>query len=198
MTADARHLKSDANRRTPEHVLALAREVMGGIDLDPASDVEAQKVVKAKYWLGPGAPACKIEPNGLYWQWDLSEVKGRPARVWLNPPGGVLDPKTLQPRPKGPGISSAAVWWAKLVHEYNAERVSEALFLAFTLEVFRTGQVFARPPQTFPFCIPRGRLRFPSSNGGTVNAPAAASAIVYLGPNVARFRSVFGQIGVCV
>jgi ParB family chromosome partitioning protein len=37
----------------PEEYLALAREVMGAIDLDPASTAEAQKTIKAKKFFSP-------------------------------------------------------------------------------------------------------------------------------------------------
>src|SRR5690554_1062147 len=33
---------------TPQHILDAAREVMGGIDLDPATSMEAQQRVQAK------------------------------------------------------------------------------------------------------------------------------------------------------
>jgi len=42
------HVSVDRNWYTPELYIEMAREVMGGIDLDPASDEEAQKVVKAE------------------------------------------------------------------------------------------------------------------------------------------------------
>ncbi len=52
--------------------IKAAREVMGKIDLDPASDIEAQKVVKAKR-------IYDEEVDGLQQTWH--------GRIWLNPPG---------------------------------------------------------------------------------------------------------------
>ena len=174
LNPDARHLALDAHRRTPEQVLLLARQVLGFIDLDPASDADAQRYVLAKNYFAP-------VNDGLSQEWH--------GRVWLNPPGGMLNLS----RYRG---SSAAAWWAKLQHEFNSGRVTAFLFLAFTLELFRTAQRFTcRQPADFPFCIPKARLRFPSSNGANVGSPAAASAVVYGGPNVERFAQVFSQIG---
>jgi hypothetical protein len=181
---DARHLATDSARRTPEHILALARDVLGTIDLDPASDTEAQSRVKAAWYCGPGSLCL----DGLSITWGSV---ARPTKVWLNPPGGTIPPGHT---------SSVATWWRKLVTEHQAGRVFEALFLAFTLEALRTTQGKGVPScLEFPLCVPGDRLRFLASGAGskTVNSPAAASAVVYLGPNVARFREVFGQIGVC-
>jgi ParB family chromosome partitioning protein len=69
------HLQqSNSNEHyTPEVYIEAAREVLGNIDLDPASCAEANKVVKAD-WFFSG------EDDGLLQDW-------RP-RVWLNPPYG--------------------------------------------------------------------------------------------------------------
>jgi len=42
------HVSKDKNWYTPKTYIKMARKVMGSIDLDPASDAEAQNVVKAK------------------------------------------------------------------------------------------------------------------------------------------------------
>jgi phage N-6-adenine-methyltransferase len=56
---------------TPAEYIAAAREVMGGIDLDPASSAEAQQGVQATQWFSR-------EDDGLSLSWH--------GRVWLNPP----------------------------------------------------------------------------------------------------------------
>lgn len=56
---------------TPAVYVESAREVMGAIDLDPASSARAQEVVKA-------AEFFNIERNGLNQTWH--------GRVWMNPP----------------------------------------------------------------------------------------------------------------
>ena len=56
---------------TPEKYIALAREVMGEIDLDPASNEHAQRTVQARQYF-------TREDSGLVHPWV--------GRVWLNPP----------------------------------------------------------------------------------------------------------------
>jgi hypothetical protein len=58
---------------TPGYVIDLARQVMGDIDLDPASSREANLTVKA-------GEIFSEETNGLVQSWF--------GRVWLNPPYG--------------------------------------------------------------------------------------------------------------
>ena len=56
---------------TPSKYIELAREVLGVIDLDPASNSFAQKTVKAKKFYS-------VEMNGLDKKWT--------GAVWMNPP----------------------------------------------------------------------------------------------------------------
>ena len=76
---DGNALKSDPNDEayTPEWIIAAARMVMGGIDLDPASCAAAQEVVRADRWVG-------LPDDGLDVDWA--------GRVWLNPPWSAKRP----------------------------------------------------------------------------------------------------------
>lgn len=67
-------VQSKANRwYTPSDYIEAARRVLGGIDLDPASDEKANATIKA-------AEIYTEDQNGLDQTWY--------GRVWLNPPYG--------------------------------------------------------------------------------------------------------------
>jgi phage N-6-adenine-methyltransferase len=84
---------------TPPEFVEAARQVMGGIDLDPASNDLAQAVVRANTYY-------TAETDGLAQEWT--------GRVWLNPPyaAGEIDR-----------------FVSKLVAEHTAGRVTEAVLL---------------------------------------------------------------------
>ena len=72
---NARHSMDSPDWMTPVPYVKAAREVMGGIDLDPASDDVANRTVKATQYYTP-------MENGLDRAWR--------GRVFLNPPGGLV------------------------------------------------------------------------------------------------------------
>ncbi len=180
---------------TPPEIVEAARLTLGAIDLDPASCAKANTIVRAEGYCDHG---------GLDREWTTHD--GEPSRVFLNPPGGKLHRKTFEPLASdgGPGLSSAAVWWWKLLDEYWAGRVEQAIFLCFTLNVFQNSQDYDYPPPyAFPFCVPSSRLRFwnerqPIGKG----QPQHCNAIVYLPPEtgpvapaLSRFAQAFAAFG---
>lgn len=84
---------------TPAKYIEAAREVMGAIDLDPASDALAQKTVDATEWYD-------VSENGLLQPWT--------GRVFLNPPYSY---------PEGANFID------KLCDEYEAGNVTQAILL---------------------------------------------------------------------
>lgn len=86
-------------RYTPAFYIEKAREVMGAIDLDPASSEYAQRTVRATQYF-------TIDDDGLAREWH--------GRVWLNPPYH----RELAP-----------LFIEKLIAEYNAFRIESAILL---------------------------------------------------------------------
>lgn len=70
-----RHSMDSSEWYTPSPFVEAGREVMGGIDLDPASHEEANRTVKATRFFSE-------DDNGLVQRWY--------GRVFVNPPGGLV------------------------------------------------------------------------------------------------------------
>lgn len=149
---------------TPSEYIEAARELMEAIDLDPASNPLANETVQA-------ARYYTEEDDGLAVAWY--------GRVWLNPPYGVTG-----------GESNAGVWARKLIADYRAGNVTEAVFL-----------VNANPERKwfsqlwdFPICFTNHRIQFYTPDGVGAQ-PVDGNALVYLGPNIERFVEVFSRFG---
>lgn len=206
VAALVQHSSASNEHYTPAWLAKAAREVMGGIGFDPASCALGNEVVKAEIY-------CSAEPGlgGL----DIPAWFGN---VFLNPPGGYITsdgstaPKGTTAQvgsamPKGAKLSSVPQWWRKLVREWEAGHVNQAIFVAFNMNVFRTAQVSASdvmPPYMFPFCVPRARIAFDKVGSDGKRAPSKSppqdSAIVYLPPMGdelahGRFKRVFEAFG---
>jgi hypothetical protein len=120
---------------TPAHIITLAREVMGGFDLDPASCAEANEIVQAAAWYGLDHPSQAMR-DGLSGAWA--------GRVWMNPPYGDV----------------IGDWMHRLKHQYEAGFVTEAIALIPA----RTDTAwFQDTVQGRTFCLVRGRLKFGSA-----------------------------------
>ncbi len=157
---------------TPPAIVEAARATMGGIDLDPASCEEANEVVGAAIFFGPGSPVSEGLHSGC-WRAPAG-VPG--ARVFLNPPGGKVGQR-----------SSAVVWWEKLYNEWLVGNVSQAVFICFNLEVLNTTQASPVPCLEFPICYFAKRPRFwppgtPPELRGKTGAPKYPGCAVYLPP----------------
>jgi DNA N-6-adenine-methyltransferase (Dam) len=121
---------------TPAHIIALVRKLMGDIDLDPATNSAAQKLIKAHRFF-------TRHDNGLAQPWE--------GRTWLRPPYS-------QPLLKQ--------FIAKLINEYRAGRVTEAVVLtnnASETEWFKRG---------WPFCLG-------SSKGSKITHSSSRKSLAY-------------------
>lgn len=172
------HSSAETRWRTPPHIVEMVRKVLGGIDLDPASDIGANQIVKAERIL-------TAEDNALECGWSCAGQS-----IYLNPPGG-----------KTNGCSNAALFWGKLMRERKYSGFNHAIFLGFNLGILRSAQTKAfSSPLDFPLCVPRQRIRFVHPDGRFAKSPSHDNVIIYVPGSVnksARFVNVFTQLGGC-
>ncbi len=157
---------------TPAKYISAARELMGSIDLDPASCEEANRTVAA-------ANYYDSTQNGLETPWY--------DRVWLNPPYGYTN-----------GESNQALWSSRLIDQYTIGNVTQAVLLVNaavdTKWFHRLFQYCEREPHFFPVCFPDHRINFyspDSSESGSTHG----SALVYFGTQIKEFYTIFCQFG---
>jgi DNA N-6-adenine-methyltransferase (Dam) len=180
LTPEALHSSNTDRWLTPPDVIEAARKTMDGvITLDPASEDNGNKIVRAEWFYS--------ELNN-----GLSEENAWHGNVWLNPPG---DKRGELPKR----------FWLRLLNEWNVGNVKQACFLLFTLNQIQTLQDVV-PPTNYPTLFFRKRLKF--LNADTLqpaNQPAQANALVYLPPKTqnaynsgsyaVRFKENFGKYG---
>lgn len=153
---------------TPSWVIEAAREVLGAIDLDPASCAEAQTTVRATTYYTK-------EDNGFAHEWR--------GRVWLNPPYSKSEIS---------GKSNQALWSQRLAQDYRAGKVTEAILLVKTAMGYKW---FEALWDEFPVCFLRKRPSFISPGGGIKGQAKQGAAAFYMGSRVTVFAQVFSRHG---
>jgi hypothetical protein len=152
---------------TPGYIVDMARQVLGGIDLDPASSAlwNMATVRATTYW-------------GLF-DWGLRREWF--GRVFMNPPFG-----------KYRGASNLQLWSHKLIQEYDAGRVQAGIMVVTDAMCDK----WMKPiKERFPICLPDGRVSFIGEDGKPIPGNTKGTALVYLGPEERRFADVFGELG---
>jgi ParB family chromosome partitioning protein len=152
---------------TPDRFLVAVREVLGAIDLDPASCAEANREVRA-------AHIYTLEDDGLLQSWL--------GRVFCNPPYGWDDHH----------VSRQEVWSKKFAAEYASGNVSEGILLVNA----QTGEQWFQHLWRYPICFTDHRIRFKQPEGAPKkDGPTHGSVFVYFGSHDDTFTRVFRQFG---
>lgn len=194
----ARHTCDSPEWYTPSPFVEAAREVMGEIDLDPASHEEANRIVKAAYYFS-------ADDDGLSRRWW--------SRVFLNPPGGLVAEfwRRLIEEHYLANVQQA-VWIG-----YSLEQLQTLQ----CVKAFKT-------PMDFPICITSKRIAFVENQAKQVarlakiaaegekpgaskekqkaaaairagkipaSSPSHSNYVTYIGPHTARFAEVFSKFG---
>lgn len=179
---------------TPARYVEAARNLLGGIDLDPASCRAANKIVKASMFFTPeiiplGDDSPGITADGLTEPWHVEgaiDEGALPARVFLNPPYGRLTaaevpermrdiPAVAQMLKTFHKVSSQFIWSWYALEEYRAGRVRSAILLVNNVP----SESWFAPFKHFPICDTDHRIKFISpvaasagGNGGAGGTPA--------------------------
>ncbi len=124
---------------TPPKYIELARAVLGGFDVDPASNPIAQETVKAAIYY-------TAETNGLDKEWH--------SKVWMNPP--YSQPEIVH-------------FVDKIVAEYEASRTTEEIVLthnstdtAWFNTLFGAASAICFTRGRVKFVSPKGKLASPA------------------------------------
>ena len=157
---------------TPAWVTARAADVMGNIDLDPASSKIAQQIHGADAWYGLDHPDAERR-DGLLPEWH--------GCVWLNPPYG-----------RSEDGHNAQLWSRKLINEWKAGRVESGMLLVKAALGYNW---FEELWAELPVCFLRERLSFVRPDGTDDGQSKQATAIFYVGSDVEQFAGVFSKYG---
>lgn len=160
---------------TPVVYIEAVRELMGDIDLDPASCEEANRIVQAKRYYTE-------EDDGLAWDWWFDEDEQIPARVFLNPPYGFGEE----------GKSNQEIWSHRLMGQYKMGFVSEAVLL---VNATTEAKWFRPLKYDYLICFTDYRIRFWNSEK---DQPTQGNAFIYFGPREkkGKFIEMFSRFGV--
>jgi hypothetical protein len=163
----AANYSSESNEwYTPARYIEAVHEVLGGIDLDPASSAQANVAVRA-------AEIFTKEDDGLARDWH--------GRVFMNPPYG----KT----PDHPSL--AAAFCNKALAEYECGNVAAGVILVNSLH----SQAWQASLYGHIVCLVNHRIHFVSADGEENENPTFQNMFIYLGRDAAKFAMVFSQFG---
>lgn len=180
----ARHSHATVEHHTPPFIADGARYIFGNIDIDPASCIAANKLVRADRIITKAR-------NGYLSNWRGTKAdKSAPGYAFVNPPGGWCDEtgheviRAVKGKheactvtgacglPTGHthvGVTSSSVlWWYRAERAVRDGEVPGAFVVLFSAEQLQTTLASAREgaptPLDMPLCWPRSRGK-PDLNG---------------------------------
>lgn len=183
----ARHTCDSPEWYTPSPIVEAAREVMGGIDLDPASHAEANGIVQAMRYF-------TAEDDGLIQPWS--------GRVFLNPPGGLV--REFWSVLMRSSHVSQAVWIGYSLEQLQTLQSCPVSPLDFPICITAKRIAFIenaakRAARLVKVDAENARRvaagEKPKARNERSDSPSHSNYITYLGPNVEVFIQRFSQFG---
>lgn len=185
----------DVERYTCPRIMERVQSFFGVINLDPASSVLANEIVKAERFMTK-------EDDGLTKPWVAD-------KVWLNHPFQKGE-KACKPKCKKKkcnvkktvgyrghciteDIPSNLDWMNKLVTEYELGNFKESLNITFVNSSETWCQLLLNKGIQ---CFVAKRVEYSSPTGKRSGGVTKGSMITYLGPDKRRFKKMFSEIGV--
>jgi hypothetical protein len=173
---------------TTKKIIDRARYVLGVIDLDPASCIKANRIVKA-------TKIYTKRANGLTKPWR--------GKVWMNHPWGAYEKKCpttgcTKKRCEKRGyhltedFAGNAAWVNKLHQSYANGQVEEALCITYASS---SEKWFKTLKANYAMCLIDGRTSFYSHTGELLDQNPKGCAVTYLGNDIAKFNENFSDIG---
>ncbi|ENM3832850.1 hypothetical protein LH205_003236 [Vibrio cholerae] len=180
----------DTEYYTPLEWVEPARQVMGSIELDPASSHIANQTVKAERFF-------TIDDDGLSRPWTAQTL-------WMNHPfhrGEKACPadhtkcKKITCIKRGyhidKDIPSNNDWINKFIAEYEAGHFKEAICITFG----NTSEAWFRKLLPHLQCFPNGRVHYRKPDGTINRNVTKGSVLTYLGDCPKAFKKVFSRLG---
>jgi phage N-6-adenine-methyltransferase len=152
---------------TPELYIEAARRVMGGIDLDPASDPLANETVRAGRFY-------TREDNGLTQPWF--------GRVWMNPPYR-----------RGQDKDSVYPFAVRMADAVANDEVEQAIVLVNG--AIETAWFHIMGEVASAICLVRKRIKFWHPDKPEADSPLQGQVFLYFGADLKAFRDEFTEFG---
>jgi phage N-6-adenine-methyltransferase len=150
---------------TPVEYVKAVRDVLGYIDLDPASSEETNKTVKADQFFD-------ISRNGLSQDWNAKTI-------FLNPPYGFTDLD-------GKKVSSVDVWISKMIDEFQQHHFSYGILLVNA----SIDSSWFKQLWNFPICFTDHRIKFNGINGKGKQPTKGSAFVFFIDPSLDNFEYV--------
>jgi len=175
----ARHTCDSPEWYTPAPFVEAARDVMGGIDLDPASHEEANRTVKATRFF-------TAEDDGLKQAWS--------GRVFLNPPGGLVADFWRKLIAEMPFILKA-IWIGYSLEQLQTLQQAGARQTPLDFPMCVTARRIAFVENEAKRAEREAKLIAAGKKPNVKSSPSHSNYITYIGEDADTFRRVFAQFG---